>query len=344
MAGVLQAQDDEGMSAKPDTARFEITIPARKVANSLYNVLDVVDQRPDTVNLGQITTTTAYDMRVMPLHPLNNELAGLLLQMTDTTAGKEELLLQLRRFTIYDISTPGRKLCVSLRMTFYARGPKGYQELNSLDTILQQPFSSSQSNLRKRVFPAISRILTDAVAKALVQAPAAGAESYSREQVLAIDRIRKGRLALYSVDRLVDGVYIDFPSFLQQKPHYTRFLVTDTSDRQQSDLQMALPGGGTITPGRQQIFAYVENGRAYVSAPDGYHPLTRTGDDFFYTGKIKVAGSNLATIANFGTFAATVASLGRIPLFVIWGQTTKKKFVLKLDYMNGQYEPVRTAD
>jgi hypothetical protein len=32
IAFVMQAQDDEGMSGKPDTARFEITAPARKVA------------------------------------------------------------------------------------------------------------------------------------------------------------------------------------------------------------------------------------------------------------------------------------------------------------------------
>lgn len=75
---------------KPDTARFFFGTPSHKVV-SRYARLEFVDGRADTATIGMITTSTRYDIQVVPGWPLGEQFGSLFSAMTDSVAGDHSL-------------------------------------------------------------------------------------------------------------------------------------------------------------------------------------------------------------------------------------------------------------
>jgi hypothetical protein len=343
----LHAQDDEfGPSTeKPDTVWFEITAGPGKVPHSLYRSIGFLDQRPDTVTLGLFATTTRYDIRVVPLHPLALQFDSLLGRLTDASAEQGALFLQLQRFTIYDINTSfTHKVAASLRAFLYARIGQSYRKLAVLDTVLEQSSGEySRRNSHKLLLAGTAAVLDRFIRDALLRIPTDITPSYSWNEMVAIDSLEKNRLPLYTADSLTDGVYMHANSFLQQRPDYTRFLPIKAG-REIVDLQVAADSNHPVLH-PDGVYSIVQNGKVYVFTRDGYKPLKKIGNDFYYVGKIKIAADNLTNVAIFACFATTFATMGvGLNLFSVWRLPTKKSFLLKMDYMNGQFTPVKPLD
>ena len=82
---------------------------------------------------------------------------------------------------------------------------------------------------------------------------------------------------------------------------------------------------------RCRIYAFVKDGQPYIATHYGYYPLLKTGNEFYFTGKVDAAskGEAVAT-ANmfFGLIGYAVAAMGNTEVVS-----------MKLDHQTGAFVP-----
>ena len=330
---------------KPDTARFFIEAPARRCA-SHYNKLELIDQRIDTARIGLISTTNYYDIRVIPGRPLGEQFGALLSAMADSGAGGRTLLVLLKRFVCYDVDTKfGSRLCVALRISFFDRHGADCRQLPNFDTVVQESYSRLKGNLRKRIFATTSRAITEGMRRAMSMEPDVLSPYYTYTEVQHFDSAFRSRLPLFQRDSFAEGVYLHYSSFALQKPDYTKMLADLDGDKL-SNVMAATPTQASVLLSPRQLYAVVWKGKAYISQGGDYYPLTRTGDDLYYTGKIRVNSEGADAIVNstaIAAWAVSTATIRMLPLVQVFGLTAKKKFLLRLDFSDGSFVPVKAV-
>ncbi|HEX3935658.1 MAG TPA: hypothetical protein VHW43_13315 [Puia sp.] len=145
-------------------------------------------------------------------------------------------------------------------------------------------------------------------------------------------------------DSLPDGVYVHFKSFLQLEPEYTRLLVDTVAGWERATVTVATSATPSEPIGPGQIYAFVKNGRAWVSTGNHYHLLQRDSTGFYIIAKISVESQGATNAANMAGWAVFFASALRLPLAQVYGLTVRKKFILQLDYRNGSFVPVKPVE
>lgn len=346
----VQAQDADDYDPnvpppgeKPDTARFFVDAPARKIA-SRYGRLELLDQRADTVNIGLISTNTYYDIRVVPGRPLREQLTALLPVVADSPAADRTLLVVLKRFACFDVSgRMGPRLCMALRFCFFEREGNECRQLPRFDTVLQEPYNIWKAKLSKRIFAATNTAITGAFERALSTLPDNRSPLYSYAEVLNFDSALRRRLPLYLRDSIANGVYLSYVSFATQQPDYPRAQVAFDGD-QIIAVTPITTGQPLASLSSRQVYAVCWNGKAYISRNGEYYPLTRMGDDLCFTGKIRVGSGTadaLVDVSAFAVWAVSMATFRALPLVQVFGLTAKKKFLMKLDYSDGSFAPVK---
>jgi len=337
----VQAQDEDIVTpARPDTVRFALTTPAMKVSHSLYRRIQFIDSRDDTSNLGIIATKTAFDKIVMPARPLGEQFSRLLHDMTDSTARDTELLIQLRRFSFFDLPTSfSHKGGSFIRAYLYVRSENSYQKLAVLDTLLDINFGTIfKSSLQKRLFAASDSIFCRFLYNSL-HLETGNTDYLAMDDIRDIDEMEKKNIPLYKLDSLPDGVYKDFAAFSAARPSYTAF-VTQTDGDNVIGVNANTPAQPNKNLEPDEVYAVARRGKIYLSTSYGYYSLVKKGTDFFYIGKIKVSGTNFASAGLFAVWAISRMAVGMPFGLVFWNSSVKKTFLMKLDYLDGAFIPV----
>lgn len=309
-------------SAQMDTEPYSFQLPEKKVVNSFYNSISVVDARTDTTNLG-IIQTGAFNKKnlLVPKEPISVQFKNILAALTDNTAKSGDLLIQVRRLAFSEVTTAwSEKGYFTFRAEVYAKQNDIFKKLSTIDTLLTvSAVDVTNKNLKKG-----SEIIADFIAANLYKQPIDGIENYSTKDLAKIDSIEKRAIKLYTTDAYVDGVYLNYYMFREQTPNSK--IMVDGDEIKKNNVKMTDSAGVWRKVKLTSVYALVYKGKPYIATEYGYFPLKKVNNNFIFTGKGNVATGNSITMGYllFGTVGGLIAA------------SEKSNFEMKIDHNNGE--------
>jgi hypothetical protein len=319
-------------TAQSATEIFSITTPSEKISNSLYKKIKLVDVRPDPQNLG-IVQLGAFNRkaRVVTETPLADQLSGLLTALTDSTAQARELFLLLRQLSFAEVTgAMSERGYFQLRAILFAKKGEGFHKLAAIDTVVV----IKAMDVTKGLLRQGTKSLTELLAANLTKEPADGL-SYLSDEVVHFDQLEKKALPLYTADSLRNGIYKTFHAFTVLQPDEESFTVDFGKNGNSPVLRQANEKGKMEKVSSKDIYAFVHEGRAFIATDYGYYPLRKQAEDFYFTGKAKVAANNADVMMAslfFGVVGGLIASGG-----------TSATFEMKVDHLSGGFIRIKEA-
>lgn len=317
--------------AQTKTEEFKITLPENKIAKSQYNLIRIVDIRIDTADFG-IVQKGAFNKRatVVAETPLAIQFSNVLTALTDNTAKEGELVLLLRQLSFAEITKAMSELgYCHFRAVLFAKAGEGYSKLETIDTVVV----IKAMDVTKKMFRLGSKAVTEFIAGNLTKEPA-GDIVLSMEQLPLIDSFEKTKIPLYTAAAYTDGLYYTYQSFADQQPDETGVsIVFDKKGRVQKINYINKKGQKWDIENRF-IYAFVYEGKPYISGEFTCYPLEKRGDDFYFTGKANDAksGDIMAAQFFFGIMGALMAS------------SATSVFEMKIDHLTGGFIRVKEVE
>lgn len=299
---------------------FEWTAPKSSPRKSGYKLIAFLDSRQDTSCVGNYTLEAGGRPTKLVLNtPVGPQLEAILNSYTDASSGFGALLFQLKRFSFAETQ---RTAYVYLAATLYALKDNGYVPLLNLDTTL---VIDGPSNFKPALVYASNEVIDNFIARGIVLTPV-DTVVYSYEDVQHIDSLRKRRLRAYNTGTYAEGFYSDYAAFKDQTPD----LQGEVKLRGDGGMAITLHSAGWTEPrGKKHIFAVVYKGIPYIVTHFGYYPLHKEGDDFYFSGRLNVAG----TPPNpFGVFSANAAD------------ADKRYYRVLIDYTSGEFIHIKAPE
>jgi hypothetical protein len=294
-------------------APFEWTAPKSGPKKSGYRLIAFLDSRQDTSCVGNYSLQAgAKPTKLILKTPVQPQLEAILNAFSDASSGFGALLFQLKRFSFAETQ---RTAYTYLSATLYALKDNGYVPLVNLDTTL---VIDGPVNFQQALVLASNEVIDDFIARGIVLVPA-DTIVYSYEDVRHIDSLHKRKLKAYNTSVYAEGFYSNYVAFKNQTPD----LQGEVKLRSDSNMAITLHSGGWTEPrGKKHIFAVVYKGNPYIVTHYGYFPLQKEGDDFYFNGRLNVAGTPQNPL---GFFSATP------------GDADKRYYRVLIDYTNGEF-------
>ena len=316
--------------AQKRTEDFEITLPAQKINNSLYNTIEYIDSRYDTTFMG-IVQLGAFNKKakVVPETPFSTQLKNALNSLTDATSKDGELLFQLRQFNFAELTgAMSEKGYCYLRAVLYAKQDGHYQRINSIDTVI---FIRAM-DVTRALFRKGSKTITDFIAAGLLK-ESSDSNYYSFNDVINMDSIEKRGIKVYNTPKYTDGLYFDYQSFKDQIPD--KQVVVEKKNDKIVSVTTLNEKGKSVKVKAQHVYSVVANGEPFIATDYGFYPLKKVDDDFKFVGKARVnanTGDVIAASAFFGIVGGLIAS------------NAQAIFEMKIDYINGGFIRLKEVD
>lgn len=288
---------------------LEVTLSDAKVSHSLYTSINVADARADTSNFG-IVQTGALNRNgwVVSEKPFSNEIKRILSSLTDTTAAKGELLLQLRQFNFAEVpGALGENGYCAFRAQMYAKKGDAFYKINSIDTLLHL---RSKIDVTNKTLRSGSLELTAFIRASLLLAPANDALAYTANDIAHIDSVEKANIKLYTTNVYADGLYLTYQSFKNQVPD--RIGLNIPNDYVYTGNVSAPDDKGRMKDVKlKKTYAIVYKGAPYIVTEFGFYLLSKQNGEFTFTGMAKTpptANGILISYAMAGLLGAMAAS------------------------------------
>ncbi|WP_429382652.1 hypothetical protein [Mucilaginibacter sp. UYCu711] len=196
------------------TEKLIFSLPQKKVVNSLYNKITLIDIRPDTEHMGMIQTGVFNKPTVVVAkEPLNNQLNNILAALIDNTAKSQQIVLQLRRLDFAEVTGAiSEKGYFFLNAQLFAKATDGYKRIGTIDTVAKVSAMDVSNALLKKG----GEILSNFIAENLSKQPSS--YSYNYDAIEKVDSIEKSKLTVYNSNIYTDGYYLTYTSFSNQIP------------------------------------------------------------------------------------------------------------------------------
>jgi hypothetical protein len=293
---------------------FEWTAPKSSPQKSLYKLIAFLDSRQDTTCVGNYSLEQgAKPTKLILKTPIQPQLEAILNAYTDASSGFGAVLFQLKRFSFAETQ---KTVYTYISATLYALKDNGYVPLLNVDTTL---VIEGPVNFQPALTYFSNDVVNKFIAKAIVMAPV-DTVVYTYDDVQHIDLVRKRKLKAYNTSVYAEGFYSNYNAFKNQAPDLQGVVKL----RSDSTMTVTLHSSEWTEPrGKKHIFAVVYKGVPYVVTHFGYCVLQKQGDDFYFSGRLNVAGG--AQSSPFGLFT---------------GNTTdadKNNYRVLLDYTNGEF-------
>ena len=294
-------------------ATFEWPAPKSAPQKSLYKLVAFLDSRQDTSSVGNYSLEPgAKPTRLILKTPIQPQLEAILNAYTDASSGFGAVLFQLKRFSFAETQ---RTVYTYLSANLYALKDNGYVLLLNLDTTL---VIDGPVNFQPALAHASSEVIDNFISRGITLTPV-DTVVYSYDDVRRIDSVRKRKLKVYNTSTYAEGFYSNYTAFKNQTPD----LQGAVKLRSDGSLAVTLHSSEWTEPrGTKHIFALVYKGVPYIVTHFGYYPMEKQGDDFYFSGKLNVAGSSPSP---FGLFSGNSAD------------ADKRNYRVLIDYNNGEF-------
>jgi len=317
-----------GLCAQDLTRFFEIVPPKHKnkIGGSLYNSIEFLDSRSDSalIGLANVGLLKNREAKLVCKTPVQPQLQRLLDSLIDPTAKTGELLFQLRDFTFAE--TMGARYCY-LIANLYAIEKDGYRPLLSLDTVMVITVSDVVGTINLGG----NFLLADFIRKALTL-EATDSVIYSAGDLTNIDSIERRQIPLYNTTTYVDGLYLTYSSFSKQLPD-RQAMIEAKKDGSISSVRVLDEQAKKVKLKSKNVYAVVYKGKPFIATEYGFYPLEIVGDNFFFTGDVRIAATNAEVSGGqfaMGLIGAWAASKG-----------SEETFDMIIDHQNGNFIHLR---
>ena len=299
----------------------------------MYDSLEVIDWRGDRSYVGivQVGMFNA-NARVVPKIPLEQQFLNLFDSLRTNHAGHGKLLLQIREFRFAELtgSMSERGFCY-FRASMYARNNDQYYPVAFIDTlVLVESMEVTKTLMRNS-----ARMVSGFFESSLLLRPDTSI-TYSLNDIMDIDNYEKDRLPLYTSSPLKDGIYFSFSSFRSQQPD--RVAVAEFKKNGTLGTAKAVGRDGKIRKlDREDFYAIVFGGRAFVATEFGYYELTKRNNDLIFIGKAQ-------TKTSAARVAAASMAFGLLGAAIVSAHPSTALFEMKIDHINGGYVQLREIE
>ena len=292
---------------------FTWEAPKSSPQKSGYKLIAFLDSRQDTSCVGNYSLEAgARPTKLILNTPIGPQLEAILNSYTDASSGYGALLFQLKRFSFAETQ---KTAYVYLAATLYVLQNNGYVSLLSVDTTLM---IDGPVNFKLALVSSSNEVIDNFIARGIVLTPV-DTVVYSYEDVRHIDSLCKRKLKAYTTSAYTQGFYSNYSAFKDQAPD----LQGEVKLRGDGSIAITLHSPGWTDPrGKKHIFAFVYKDVPYIVTHFGYYPLQKEGDDFYFSGRLNVAG---ASTNPFALFSATAAD------------ADKRNYRVLIDYTNGEF-------
>jgi len=312
---------------QPQTEPFQLSLQEIKVPGSLYNSIKLVDLRTDTTQLGWAQKGAFNKLvNVIPATPLSEQFNQLITSMVDSSAGHGELILLLRQFRFVEITKAMSEFgYCHLRAVLFANSMHGPSKLETLDTVVL----IRAMDVTKKMFREGSKAITTFISNNLTKLPDQDFR-LTISQLPLIDSFEKTRIPLYANPVLNDGIYYSYSSFADQQPDETGLSVLYDKKGRVLRISYINKKGEKWNIENRFIYAFVHQGKPYISGEFTCYPLEKRSDDFYFTGKVNNAKNTDIAAATyfFGIIGALFASSATAVL------------EMKIDHLTGGFIPI----
>ncbi len=313
------------------TEDFNLTFPKKIISNGNYNTINFIDSRSETNDLGFVYSGVENKRTpVVPKTDFNTQFKKLLKNSIDSSTADGELLLQLRKFKF--LEKPERAsefgFCL-LRADLYLKQDSTYKKLSRIDTII----IVESLDATKPLFEETSNALTEFVLKNLTK-DFSNTDNYTFNQIIHIDSLEKNKIKLYNQSQYTDGVYNTFENFKNQIPD---FKILEVVYKQEKTLIIKAQNkkNKKIKIRPDEFFAFVNEGKPYISAEYGCYPLEKKDNDFYFIGEGKIPNEKVFLTSE--TNDSNGVEVNKGPAL-----TTQTAFYqIKLDHIDGSLMRVK---
>jgi len=310
----------------PEVRKKDSAHRIQRVGNSLYDHIDFLDSRPRPL-IGPaykgLLHNTPADLVLK--QPVDAQLTAILDGLVDSTAGRGELLFQLRRF--YYIEEFATQFCF-LQATIYDKTAGQYQKLLTLDTAFLIRAGDVMDYMKAYARPLVSSFIRTALT--LRPTDSTGYDLYALSKM---DSIERQRLPLFTDTAWVDGLYLDYHSFSQQLPDRQCMVTTNKSGEIRNVKVLDASGKAVEQRGGRDLYAVIYKGQAYIATEYGYYPVQRTDNELLFTGDIRVPASE-------GDLNGAQYALGLLGRFMA-SKGYRTTYTMAIDPLNGEFLHLR---
>ena len=310
----LFSQGSAGSAAASGSgsAAFGWTAPKSAPEKSLYKLIAFLDSRQDTSSVGSYSLDPGTKpTKLMLKTPIQPQLEAILNAYTDASSAFGAVLFQLKRFSFAETQ---KTVYAYLSASLYALKDNGYVLLLNLDTTL---VIEGPVNFQPALTYASNEAIDNFIARGITLAPT-DTVVYSYDDVQRIDNVLKRKLKVYNTSTYAEGFYSNYTAFKNQLPD----LQGEVKLRGDGSMGVVLHSTEWTEPrGKKHIFAVVYKGVPYVVTHFGYYRLEKQSDDFYFSGRLNVAGSS----QSLGLFNSNAADADR------------RNYRVLIDYNNGEF-------
>ena len=315
------------------TEDFLLSMPEKKVSNSLYKSIKLIDARIDTTSMG-IVQKGAFNVkaRVVPSIPLRKQFQDLITSLNTSNAQGGELVIYLKQFSFAEITgmVSEKGYCYIQAYLFSKNADGKYQPLNKIDSVIVH----SSMDVTKATMRKGSELLANFVIEKMNRKNNS-TENYSIEEIMNFDRIQRLKYNLFRQENLVNGIYNTFQDFRDQKPSNIEVSSIKKIGDDKVIKIYSMQNGKEKVVDKENFYALIHEGIPYIYSDldRNFIKLTKKNDgDFYFIGRAKTnakTGDVLVASVFFGIIGGLIAS------------DASANFEMKLDYMNGGFIPIK---
>jgi hypothetical protein len=280
------------------TQKFVLDLPVTKTSNSLYHKITLLDQRPDTTNLGMVFKGIFNKTgNVVAPGSLQAQLDRLLINLTGNTAQPQELLLQVQRLRFMEIRNSFPEIgYFYLKANLFVYDGNSYKKLITIDTIV---IKKAIVDVTGEILKAGKKTVSGFISAGIIRAPVpALVKSYSFAEI-----INEGK----SIKTYPNGLYTTYQSFVDQKPDYQ--IVFEDGEMQKNKVLYIIDAKGELKPAYiNKMTLLVHNNQLYLAKPSSGNV---TPSDFYQIDNVtEKVFSTLPVGKPMSTGAKTLQTLG----------------------------------
>lgn len=189
--------------------------------------------------------------------------------------GNNDIVLMLEDVKAYNENPEDKTSMTKIKFKFssFIKRNNKYYFLNRIQNVI-----TSDSNFPKYIASQISNAVTGMIKESYVSVPLGGA--MSEEDLTNYENYITENSPLFGGAELKDGVYKDFRSFYEQKPEPN--YVTDKNKKGRvTNIKDTNATLNEEVIDNEQVFGYIENGKAYRSTPAGYLEMIKDDRGFY---------------------------------------------------------------
>lgn len=231
-----------------------------------------IDNRPDK-EIG----TVIYNKEIVDIKFASEDLKNHIenwFQDDNKIKGNNDIVILLEELNVYNIERENKNSIgkTKIKLSSFIKRNDKYYFLNRINNV----FTSEPKltpNVPKNIANNISSSISGLIKESYTSLPIA--DAIPEGELMNYENYLNKKIQAYNATELKEGVYKDFKSFCAQKPEFGYY-----TEKNKKGFVLRVKYRDEIVS-NENVFGYVEGGKAYKLTPVGYLEMTKDDKGFF---------------------------------------------------------------